>query len=76
MPAPDILGIKARSKDIKMFQLINYKKKIAPRSDEPDTKDSNVFKCTKPCLIKVCFDDHNGLYYLKELQFSCVYRAY
>lgn len=50
MPAPDILGIKARSKDIKMFQLINYKKKIAPRSDEPDTKDSNVFKCTKPCL--------------------------
>ena len=28
MPAPDILGIKARSKDIIMFQLINYKKKL------------------------------------------------
>ena len=52
IPAPDILGIRARSKNLTMFQQINYKnkKKIAPQSDEPDTKDSHVFKSTKPCL--------------------------
>ena len=49
--APDILGIRARSKDITMFQLINYKKKkIAPQSDDPDTKEFHAFKSTKPCL--------------------------
>ena len=50
--APDILGIRAISKDITMFQLINYKKKkkIAPQSDDPDTKEFHAFKSTKPCL--------------------------